>query len=118
MSDCQCSTNHDASGFTSGLLLGLVLGAGGIHFLETSNEGREILSKLKKSAGETLKDLGENEAISDKIADLQKTMDAARATINSAAEKVANATEPVGSSRTAPTHKKNFFQRLGATLGK
>ena len=118
MTDCNCSTHHDASGFASGLLLGLVLGAAGIHFLSSSDEGKEILSRLKDNASETLKDLGDNPALSDKIAELQKTMDAARATINTAAEKVVDATEPVGARRGSPAHKKNFFQRLGASLGK
>jgi hypothetical protein len=113
MIDCNCSKHSDSSGFTSGLLLGLVLGAAGIHFLSSSDEGKEILSKLKESASNTLKDLGENPALSEKIQDLQKTMDAARATINSAAERVAEATET-----SKPSPKKNFFQKMGASLGK
>lgn len=113
MTDCSCQTKHDSSGFSAGLLLGLILGATGVHFLSSSEEGKEILNKLKESAKETLKDLGDNPALSDKIQELQKTMDAARATINSAAEKVAIATEKPKSSP-----KKNFFQKLGASLGK
>lgn len=105
--------NHDSSGFGAGLLLGLILGATGIHFLSSSEEGKEILSKLKESAKETIKDLGENPALSNKIQELQKTMEAARATINSAAERVAEATETV-----KPTPKKNFFQKMGASLGR
>lgn len=95
------------------MLLGLVLGAAGVHFLSSSEEGKEILAKLKESASTTLKDLGENPVLADKIADLQKTMDQARATINNAAEKVAEATEEI-----KPTPKKNFFQKMGASLGK
>jgi hypothetical protein len=114
MSDCKnCSNHQDSSGFTSGLLLGVILGAAGLHFLTNSEEGKEILSKLKENASETLKDLGENPALADKIQELQKTMDAARATINSAAEKVVEVTEPAKS-----TPKKNFFQRMGSKLGK
>lgn len=112
MTDCNCASRHDSSGFTSGLLLGLVLGAAGIHFLESSEEGKEILDRLKDNAGATLKDLGENPALAEKIQDLQKTMDAARATINNAAERVVEATEVQ-----KPT-KKNFFQKMGASLGK
>ncbi|MFZ2199973.1 MAG: YtxH domain-containing protein [Microgenomates group bacterium] len=114
MSDCKhCSDHHDSSGFTSGLLLGVVLGAAGVHFLTSSEEGKEILTRLKENASDTLKDLGENPALANKIADLQKTMDQARATINTAAEKIVVATE-------TPKHhpKKNFFQKLGASLGK
>ena len=115
MSDCTCSQHHDASGFTSGLLLGLVLGAAGVHFLSSSEEGKEILSRLKDSASDTLKDLGENPALTEKIQELQKTMDQARETINSAAERVADATEAVPA---AKSPKKNFFQKMGASLGK
>lgn len=113
MSDCQCSHDGDSSGFTSGLLLGLVLGATGTHFLTNTEKGQELLANLKENAGDALKDLGDNPALAAKIADLQKTMDKARSTINSAAEKVADATE-------APKHapKKNFFQKMGASLGK
>ena len=75
MSDCQCKNHQDSSGFTAGLLPGLVTGAAS--------------------------------------ADLQKTMDAARATINNAAERVVEATEPA-----KPAPKKNFFQKMGASLGK
>lgn len=113
MSECKCANHQDSSGFTSGLLMGLVLGAAGVHFLNNSDEGKEILAKLKESASATLKDLGDNPHLADKIADLQKTMDAARATINNAAEKVAEATESK-----KPEPKKNFFQRMGASLGK
>ncbi len=104
---------HDSSGFTAGLLLGLVTGAASAHFLMNTDKGRELLSKLKENAGDAIKELGDNPALADKIADLQKTMDAARATINNAAEKVAEATE---SPKTPP--RKNFFQKMGASLGK
>lgn len=113
MTDCKCGTRHDSSGFASGLLLGVVLGAAGVHFLSSSDEGKEILARLKENTSEALKDLGDNPALADKIADLQKTMDAARATINTAAEKVVEATEAK-----KPEPKRNFFKNLGASLGK
>lgn len=113
MTDCKCSNHQDSSGFTAGLLLGLVTGAASAHFLMNTEKGKELLDKLKENAGDAIKELGDNPALADKIADLQKTMDAARATINSAAEKVVEATEPIK----APP-KKNFFQRMGASLGK
>lgn len=112
MSDCNCGNHHDASGFTSGLLMGLVMGAASAHFLMNTEKGQELLESLKENAGDAMKEIGDNPALSDKIADLQKTMDAARATINDAAEKVADATE-----KTKPS-KKNFFQKMGASLGK
>ncbi len=105
--------NHDGSGFTAGLLLGLVTGAASAHFLMSTEKGKELLATLKENAGDAIKELGDNPALADKIADLQKTMDAARATINTAATKVVTATEEPKK----PT-KKNFFQKLGASLGK
>ncbi len=104
--------NHDGSGFTAGLLLGLVTGAASAHFFMNTEKGKELLETLKENAGEAIKELGDNPALADKIADLQKTMDKARATINQAAEKVADATE------TKKPTKRNFFQKLGASLGK
>jgi len=104
--------NHDGSGFTAGLLLGLVTGAASAHFLMNTEKGKELLTTLKDNAGDAIKELGDNPLIADKIADLQKTMDQARATINQAAEKVVTATE------TKKPTKKNFFQKLGASLGK
>ncbi len=105
--------HHDSSGFTAGLLLGLVTGAASAHFLMNTEKGRELLKTLKDNAGDAIKELGDNPVLAEKIADLQKTMDAARATINTAAEKVAEAT---GDTKPAP--KKNFFQKMGASLGK
>lgn len=114
MTDNLIPNDHDSSGFTAGLLLGLVTGAASAHFLLSTDKGKELLNKLKENAGDAIKELGDNPALASKIADLQKTMDQARATINSAAEKVAVATE-------SPKHsspKKNFFQKLGSSLGK
>lgn len=112
MTDSTYYNNSDSSGFTAGLLLGLVTGAASAHFLMNTDKGQELLKKLKENAGEAIKDLGDNPALVNKIADLQKTMDQARATINTAAEKVADATE------TQKPTKKNFFQKMGASLGK
>ncbi|MFH2085662.1 MAG: YtxH domain-containing protein [bacterium] len=113
MTDCSCSNHYDSTGFTTGLLLGLVTGAASAHFLLNTNKGKELINTLKENAGDAMKELGDNPQLADKIADLQKTMDQARATINSAAEKVAEVTEDK-----KPTPKKNFFQRMGASLGK
>lgn len=113
MTDCNCGSHHDSSGFTAGLLLGLVTGAGAASFLMNTKQGQELLSTLKENAGDALNDIKDNPVLAEKIADLQKTMEAARATINDAAEKVVEATEPV-----KPAPKKNFFQKMGASLGK
>lgn len=100
MSDCPCTHPNDSSGFTAGLFLGLVTGAASAHFLMNTDKGKELLETLKTNAGEAIKDLGENPALAEKIADLQATMDRARAAI-----------KPI-------SPKKNFFQRMGASLGK
>ena len=119
MSDCQCKDHNDSSGFTAGLLLGLVTGAASAHFLMNTDKGKELLETLKDNAGEAMEAIKDNPALADKIADLQKTMDKARATINQAAEKVADATLPAQAGETAkPSSKKNFFQKMGASLGK
>lgn len=104
--------NDDRSGFASGLLLGLIVGAAGAHYLNNTEKGQELLANWKEKAGDTLKELGSNPDWADKLADLEKTMEIAKATINATAEKVVAATEP------ARPVKKNFFQRMGTKLGK
>lgn len=112
MSDHQCN-HHDGSGFTAGLLIGLVTGAGAAHFLMNTEKGQELLASLKENAGDAIDEIKNNPVLAEKIEDLQKTMDQARATINQAAEKVAEATE-----QEKPAPKKNFFQKMGSSLGK
>lgn len=117
MSDCNCSKSSDSSGFVSGLTIGLVLGAAGAHYLQNTEKGKELLENLKDKAGEAMESVRDNPALAEKIADLQKTMDAARAVVNSAASRVADATtSPSSPSKSAP--KKSFFQRHGLSLGK
>jgi len=111
---CTCD-HHDSSGFISGLALGLVLGAGGAYYLNNTEKGRELLENLKDKAGDALENAKDNPALAEKIAELQKTMDVARATINSATEKVVEATDSPHSHK--PT-KKSFFQKMGVSLGK
>lgn len=113
MTNCTCSDHGDSSGFVAGLAVGLVLGAGSAYYLNSTKQGKELLEQLKSKAGDAMEAVKDNPLLADKIADLQKTMDQARATINDAAEKVAEATEPQ-----KPAPKKNFFQKMGASLGK
>ena len=101
MTHCDhCDSHEDSSGFTSGFLLGLVVGGAGGYLLSTE-KGKEILANLKENAGEKLQEVIDNPAIADKIADLEATMTKARQEIHE---------------KTAP--KKNFFQRMGSPLGK
>lgn len=104
---------HDSSGFMSGLTIGLILGAAGSHYLNNTDQGKELLVSLKDKAGEALEQIKDNPALAGKIAELEKTMEVAKATINAAAGRVADATEPK-----KPAPKKNFFQKMGSALGK
>ncbi len=104
----------DSSGFVSGLMIGLVAGAAGAHFLQNTEKGRELFEKLKEKAGDALESIKDNPALLDKLDDLQRTMDQARAVVNNAASHVADATTPVSEA----TNKKSFFQRHGLSLGK
>lgn len=116
------TSNADPSGFTAGLLLGLMLGGAGGYLLST-DKGKELLASLKENAGEKFKELAENPAIADKLADLEKTMAEAQSILKNtetdAREKVHEVAARVAEStaaRSAP--KKNFFHRMGAKLGK
>lgn len=105
--------NHDSSGFMSGLTLGLILGAAGSHYLNNTEQGKVLLENLKDKAGDAYEQIKDNPALASKIAELEKTMEAAKATINAAAERVADATETK-----KPAHKKNFFQKMGEKISK
>lgn len=98
----------------SGLTLGLILGSAGYHYLNHTEQGKEVLKNLKEKAGDALESVKDNPALMAKLSELEKTMSAAKATINAAAEKVVEATEP------SPTKskKKSFFQKMGVSLGK
>ena len=107
------SDNHDPSGFMSGLTLGLILGAAGSHYLNNTDQGKEVMKGLKEKAGEALESVKDNPMLMEKLNELEKTMEAAKATINAAAGRVADATEPTKSIK-----KKSFFQKMGVKLGK
>ena len=107
------SDNHDPSGFMSGLTLGLIFGAAGSHYLNNTDQGKEVMKGLKEKAGEALESVKDNPMLMEKLSELEKTMEAAKATINAAAGRVADATEPTKSSK-----KKSFFQKMGVKLGK
>ncbi len=98
----------------SGLTLGLILGAAGSHYLNNTDQGKEVMKGLKEKAGEALESVKDNPILMEKLSELEKTMEAAKATINAAAEKVAEATE----SAPSKGKKKSFFQKMGVKLGK
>ena len=122
MSDQLYSPNADPSGFTAGFLLGLILGGAGGYLLSTE-KGQELLVSLKENAGDKIKELAENPAIADKLADLEKTMAEAQSILKNtqtdAREKVHEVAARVAESTASrPAPKKNFFHRMGAKLGK
>ncbi|GAB4026144.1 MAG: hypothetical protein Fur0011_0790 [Candidatus Microgenomates bacterium] len=106
--------NHDPSGFISGLTLGLILGAAGSHYLNNTEAGKEVMENLKAKAGNTLESVKANPMLMAKLSELEKTMEAAKATINAAAERVVEAT----GSTSPKTKKKSFFQKMGVSLKK
>ena len=108
------NSSHDPSGFMSGLTMGLILGAAGSHYLNNTQEGQKILSSLKDKMGQSLSALKENPELAKKLGDLEATMEAAKATINTAAEHIAQATKP----NSPKSKKKSFFQKMGVSLGK
>lgn len=104
MTNSTCPNHSDSSGFTSGFLMGLIVGGAGGYLLSTE-KGQELLSNLKENAGDKLSEVMDNPVIADKLADLETTMQEARETINSttkdaksrvhtAAQEVARVTEP------------------------
>lgn len=122
MADCpHCSSRGDSSGFASGLLLGLILGGAGGYLLSTE-KGQEILANLKENGGEKLKEIMDNPAIADKLADLESTMKQARATLENASAdaqaKIHDAASRVAEVTAPPEPKKTFFQKHGISLGK
>lgn len=119
MTDYQQS--GDASGFTSGFLLGLIVGGAGGYLLSTE-KGQELIDQIKENGGEKVKEIMTNPMIADKLADLEKTMAQARATLQNtqgdAQAKVHEVATQIAEATAPPQPKKNFFQRHGMTLKK
>jgi gas vesicle protein len=114
--------HQDSSGFTAGLLIGLIIGGAGGYLL-SSEKGQELLDSLKENGAEKLKDLMDNPLIADKLRDLESTMAVARATLSNSAgqaqKSVHDAAERLAEATAPPKEpKKNFFKRMGASLGK
>lgn len=114
-------SHSDTSGFAAGLLVGLILGGAGGYLLST-DKGQELLENLKEGAGDHFREFLQNPALAEKLADLEKTVeqaravmahtaDDARAHVHAVASQVAEVTAP-------PAPKKNFFRSMGESLGK
>lgn len=112
---------EDASGFASGFLLGLIVGGAGGYLLST-DKGQELIEELKENGGEKLKELAENPIIADKLAELERTMAQARATLqtsqSTAQAKVHDVATQIAQATAPEQPKKTFFQRHGISLGK
>lgn len=65
----MCEERHNSNGLLTGVLLGVVLGAGAA-YLMTTDEGKKMAKKIKKEAGPLLEDLvSELEEKSEDLAD-------------------------------------------------
>lgn len=123
MTSCpNCQNSSGVSGFTSGFFLGLLVGGAGGYLLSTE-KGKELLADLRENASDKLSELAENPLITDKLADLEKTMLEARsvidATSQNAKEKIHEATSSLADITAEPEKpKKNFFFQGGSPLNK
>ncbi|MFH2019164.1 MAG: hypothetical protein ABII80_00905 [bacterium] len=118
----NCQTSSDASGFTSGFFLGLVVGGAGGYLLSTE-KGKELLSDLKDNTSEKLAELAENPIIAEKLADLEETMKEARSAVEDTSKNAKDKIHDIASSLAEATAepekpKKNFFFRGGSPLNK
>jgi len=115
----HCAKSSDSSGFSSGLLLGLILGGAGGYLLSTKR-GQELLNNLKEGAGDKLKEFADNPVVADKLAELESIMTEARATIGetseSAREKIHQAATQVARATEDEKPKRNLFRRRGTPL--
>ena len=64
-------SDHQQSGFASGLFLGLVLGGTLAYFFHTPR-GKQLLSQLKKTAADSLQD---NQTLQTKLAQMKRLVD-------------------------------------------
>lgn len=109
MTDRARHDHQDRSGFSAGMMLGLIAGAAVGYFL-TTDKGKELLQKLTDNAEGVIENIRENEVVQEKIAQTQEVLDQARVAVNEKASTVAEATE------TSPAKKAHFFQRSGSPL--
>lgn len=121
MTQCDSCSNHsDSSGFTSGFLMGLIVGGAGGYLLSTE-KGKELLTNLKDEAGDKLSEIADNPVIANKLAELETTMQEARTVIESttkdARSRLHDAAEEVAKA-TKPPKKKKIFRRRGTPVKK
>lgn len=101
--------------------MGLIVGGAGGYLLST-DKGKELIENLKENGGEKVKEIMANPVIADKLADLEKTMAQARASLQNtqsdAQAKVHEVASQIAEATAPAQPKKNFFKRMGETLGK
>ena len=111
MSASQDNTHHDKSGFTSGMFMGVVVGAAVGYYLSTE-QGKELLARFTEKASGKIQEISKDENIDDAIQVIEEKVEQAREAVNEAAGKVAEATTKTP--KAAP--KPRFFQRSGNPL--
>lgn len=109
MTDYARHDHRDRSGFTAGMMLGLIAGAAVGYFL-TTDKGKELLQNLADNTKGAIENIRENEVVKEKIAQTQDVLDQARVAVNEGASVIAEATEA------PPAKKARFFQRSGSSL--
>ena len=74
--------NNSGESFWTGLVLGIILGAGFVYFLSSTEEGKVIKKRLKEKTGDVLDNLGElieeieekGKEFKEKAAEIQKQL--------------------------------------------
>ncbi|MEI6690217.1 MAG: YtxH domain-containing protein [bacterium] len=119
MQSINVTEPESQSGFSSGFLLGLVIGGAGGYFL-TTDEGRALLKTLTSQFGDKLQDLEGNDTVKllvSKVNEFQveknEALDVAREKVNEVATRVVEST-----SNAKPPVKRHLFFSGGSPLKK
>lgn len=87
MSNCPNCQNHEShNGFTTGLILGSLLGVVAGYAVSTE-KGKEALKNLSGEAKELLDNIAENETVQEAIATVKENIESLKQTATEVAEK-------------------------------
>lgn len=112
MSSSKDCAHHEKSGFTSGIFMGVVVGAAVGYYFSTE-QGKEILAKLTKTTSDKIQEISENKDFEETIQVIEEKVEQAREAVSEAANKVAEVSQPLPK-KSLP--KPRFFQRSGNPL--